>query len=92
MSNYSPPAFADDPAAAGHLDHDLCHHSGRPGGPEGVFFETGRFIDPQVVETFRHRLGLDQPVYIQYVRWLGAALTGDMGVVTVPTSRYCARF
>ncbi len=51
-----------------------------PGGPEGIFFETGRFIDPQMVEAFRHRLGLDQPIYIQYVRWLGATLTGDFGV------------
>jgi peptide/nickel transport system permease protein len=51
-----------------------------PGGPEGIFFETGRFIDPATIEAFRHRLGLDQPVYIQYVRWLGATLTGDLGI------------
>ena len=24
-------------------------------------------------------LGLDQPVYVQYFRWIGAALTGDLG-------------
>jgi peptide/nickel transport system permease protein len=51
-----------------------------PGGPESIFMESGRFIDPQVIEAFRHRLGLDQPVYIQYLRWLGAVLTGDLGV------------
>ena len=51
-----------------------------PGGPEGIFFETGRFIDPATIEAFRHRLGLDQPVYIQYLRWLGASLTGDLGI------------
>jgi peptide/nickel transport system permease protein len=50
-----------------------------PGGPEAVFFENGRFINPQLVESYRRRLGLDQPVPIQYVRWLGAALTGDFG-------------
>ncbi len=50
-----------------------------PGGPEAVFFETGRFINPQIVETYRHRLGLDQPIPIQYLKWLGAALTGDFG-------------
>ncbi len=51
-----------------------------PGGPDGIFFETGRFIDPQVIAAFRHRLGLDQPIYIQYIRWLGSLLTGDLGV------------
>ena len=51
-----------------------------PGGPEGALLETGRFIDPQVIENYRERLGVDQPVHVQYVRWLGAAVTGDLGV------------
>lgn len=51
-----------------------------PGGPEGALLESGRFIDPQVVEAYRERLGVDQPVHIQYVRWLGAALQGDLGI------------
>jgi peptide/nickel transport system permease protein len=51
-----------------------------PGGPEAMFFESGRFINPQVIESYRHRLGLDQPVPIQYFKWLGAALTGDFGL------------
>jgi len=51
-----------------------------PGGPEGSLLETGRFIDPGVIEAYRHRLGVDQPVYIQYVRWLAAALRGDLGI------------
>lgn len=50
-----------------------------PGGPEAVFFENGRFVNPQLIESYRQRLGLDQPIPIQYVRWLGAALTGDFG-------------
>lgn len=50
-----------------------------PGGPEAIFLESGRFINPQLIETYRHRLGLDQPVPIQYFKWLGAALTGDFG-------------
>ncbi len=50
-----------------------------PGGPEATFLESGRFINPQLIESYRHRLGLDQPVYIQYFKWLGAALTGDFG-------------
>jgi peptide/nickel transport system permease protein len=51
-----------------------------PGGPEGALLETGRFIDPQVIENYRERLGVDRPVHVQYVRWLGAAITGDLGV------------
>jgi len=51
-----------------------------PGGPEAMFFESGRFINPKVVESYRHRLGLDQPVPIQYFKWLEAALTGDFGL------------
>lgn len=51
-----------------------------PGGPEGALLETGRFIDPDVIEAYRERLGVDQPVHIQYVRWLGGALQGDLGI------------
>jgi peptide/nickel transport system permease protein len=51
-----------------------------PGGPEGALLESGRFIDPEVIEAYRERLGVDQPIPVQYVRWLGAALQGDLGV------------
>ncbi len=51
-----------------------------PGGPEGALLESGRFIDPQVIEAYRQRLGVDQPVHVQYVRWLTAALSGDLGI------------
>ncbi|NVZ54599.1 ABC transporter permease [Pseudomonas sp. B6002] len=30
--------------------------------------------------TLQHQLGLDQPIAWQYLRWLGAALRGDLGV------------
>jgi peptide/nickel transport system permease protein len=51
-----------------------------PGGPEGALLESGRFIDPEVIEAYRERLGVDQPVHVQYVRWLGGALQGDLGI------------
>ena len=35
---------------------------------------------PDQVEVFRHRLGLDQPLPVQYVAFLGRALRGDFGV------------
>ncbi len=50
-----------------------------PGGPEGVLLESGRFIDPEVIEAYRARLGVDQPVHIQYARWISAAVQGDLG-------------
>jgi len=51
-----------------------------PGGPEGSLLASGRFVDPQVLEAYRHRLGVDQKVPVQYLRWVGAALRGDLGL------------
>lgn len=51
-----------------------------PGGPEGALLESDRFIDPAVIEAYRARLGVDQPVPVQYVRWISAAAKGDLGV------------
>lgn len=31
------------------------------------------------LEAFRHRMGFDQPVHVQYLRWLGRAVYGDFG-------------
>ncbi len=36
-------------------------------------------VTPEVLETMRRELGLDLPIWQQYLRWLGAALTGDLG-------------
>jgi peptide/nickel transport system permease protein len=35
---------------------------------------------PDQVEAFRHNMGLDQPIPIQYVEFLGRAIHGDFGV------------
>lgn len=37
-------------------------------------------VAPEVLATIRRDLGLDQPLMVQYLRWLGAALTGDLGI------------
>jgi peptide/nickel transport system permease protein len=50
-----------------------------PGGPETMLLASGRFVDAQMLEAYRARLGLDQPLVVQYFRWFGAALTGDLG-------------
>jgi peptide/nickel transport system permease protein len=36
--------------------------------------------DPAVLAQIRHKYHLDEPVPVQYVRWLGLALRGDLGV------------
>lgn len=39
----------------------------------------GEEATPQQVEALRAKLGLNQPIPIQYVKWLGAVLRGDLG-------------
>lgn len=49
-----------------------------PGDP--VRTALGTRFDQQTYEALRARAGLDQPIVVQYVQWLGAAVTGDLGV------------
>lgn len=39
----------------------------------------GEYARPGELEAIRAELGLDRPVYVQYVRWAVGALTGDLG-------------
>jgi peptide/nickel transport system permease protein len=48
-----------------------------PGDP--VIQMLGPEYSPEAAEALRRRLGLDEPVYIQYVKWFGNVLTGDLG-------------
>ena len=57
-----------------------------PGGPEGSLLAAGKFVDPAVIESYRRRLGVDQPVYRQYTNWLRATVRGDLGT-SFSTSR-----
>ncbi len=34
---------------------------------------------PEAAEAIRHKLGLDEPVYVQYGKWFGNILRGDLG-------------
>jgi peptide/nickel transport system permease protein len=48
----------------------------------GDFFTTMAFnpnVRPETVERMRERFGLNDPVYVQYVRWMGNLLRGDLG-------------
>lgn len=51
-----------------------------PGGPEAMLYQTGRFVSPEVVESYRQRLGVDKPIHVQYYRWITATLRGDLGI------------
>lgn len=48
-----------------------------PGDPAVAML--GPTASAEAVAKLRESLGLDQPVYVQYVRWLGKTLGGDMG-------------
>jgi peptide/nickel transport system permease protein len=49
-----------------------------PGGPVEAML--GVHANPKLVADIEHRYGLDLPWPEQYARWLGGALTGDLGV------------
>jgi peptide/nickel transport system permease protein len=48
-----------------------------PGDPTARYFDPN--VSPQVIEQMRENLGLNQPVHIQYLKWMAAFLTGDFG-------------
>ncbi|HYH12405.1 MAG TPA: ABC transporter permease [Thermomicrobiales bacterium] len=48
-----------------------------PGDP--VIQMLGTEYTPEAADALRDKLGLDEPVYIQYVQWLGNMLRGDFG-------------
>ena len=48
-----------------------------PGDPiAAMLFDVG---DPAAADELRRKFGLDQPVYIQYFKWFGRLLVGDLG-------------
>jgi len=49
-----------------------------PGDPAVVI--AGETASPEAIEQVRIQLGLDQPFYIQYFKWFGEVLRGDLGV------------
>lgn len=48
-----------------------------PGGP---FDEEKMPLPPAARENFLRKYGLDQPLYVQYARYMGNALRGDFGI------------
>ncbi len=52
-----------------------------PGDPMDMYLEPRfrRQVDPEVIELIRKKYGLDQPLHVQYVKWLGNLAKGDLG-------------
>lgn len=52
-----------------------------PGDPVQYLFASyqGEAPSPEQIEQVRRQLGLDKPLYVQYVRYLGNILRGDLG-------------
>lgn len=48
-----------------------------PGDPAQLIM--GADYTPEGAEVLRRQLNLDQPLHVQYLTWLGNALTGDLG-------------
>jgi peptide/nickel transport system permease protein len=49
-----------------------------PGGPLTPYLQNPHITEADIVR-LKHNLGLDQPVYVQYFKWLGRVLVGDFG-------------
>jgi peptide/nickel transport system permease protein len=48
-----------------------------PGDP--VVQMLGPEYTPEAAEALRQKMGLDEPIYVQYVKWFGNLLQGDLG-------------
>lgn len=49
-----------------------------PGDPVDIMF-FGQQTDPVVKQAVRRQLGLDRPLYVQYVSYIGGVVRGDLG-------------
>ena len=52
-----------------------------PGDPMDMYMEQRfqRDVDPAVIELLRKKYGLDQPLPVQYAKWIGNIVRGDLG-------------
>lgn len=50
-----------------------------PGDPVRVLLGADARSTPEQLENIRRAYGLDRPLPVQYIRWLGHVLTGDLG-------------
>jgi peptide/nickel transport system permease protein len=51
-----------------------------PGNIADILFDAGGFVDPADKARIEVELGLDKPIPVQYVTWIGGLLRGDLGM------------
>lgn len=50
-----------------------------PGDPVQIMYAQSQGTTPEQIEEIRRSLGLDQPIYVQYLTYVGKLLHGDLG-------------
>jgi peptide/nickel transport system permease protein len=50
-----------------------------PGGPMAAYERRAVGLSPEDLDRVRRQLGLDDPVHIQYLKWMRQVLQGDLG-------------
>ena len=50
-----------------------------PGNIVDILFDAAGFVDQADKANLEKELGLDQPIFVQYVKWIGGLLQGDLG-------------
>ena len=54
-----------------------------PGNITDIIFNSAGFVNPAQKAKIERELGLDQPIVVQYVNWIGGLLKGDLGYAYV---------
>jgi peptide/nickel transport system permease protein len=50
-----------------------------PGNIVDILFDAAGFVDPADKANLERELGLNQPIVVQYLQWIGGLLHGDLG-------------
>jgi peptide/nickel transport system permease protein len=50
-----------------------------PGNIVDILFDAAGYVDPADKASLQRDLGLDQPIYLQYLHWIWGLLHGDLG-------------
>jgi peptide/nickel transport system permease protein len=50
-----------------------------PGNIVDILFDAAGYVDPADKAHLQQELGLDQPIAVQYLHWIGGLLRGDLG-------------
>src|ERR671920_2069248 len=51
-----------------------------PGNIADILFDAGGFVDPADKARIEAQLGLDKPLPVQYLAWVGGLVRGDLGL------------